>query len=143
MGLTGMQSNPGPTGVNSNPGSTGAVGLTGVVGISGKGGYTGLGRTGLSGVTGMSSPPRCFLCQILYIDTYVNIDFINKTDFSSSEFKKLYGVCQVCHRKTRDLLYTVKDMELIKLPLWINHENIFVREAVKNRLDGKWKCNSA
>ena len=96
-----------------------------------------MGRTGLSGVTGMSSPPRCFLCQILYIDTYVNIDFINKTDFSSSEFKKLYGVCQVCHRKTRDLLYTVKDMELIKLPLWINHENIFVREAVKNRLDGK------
>lgn len=123
MGMTGMQ---------CNPGSTGAVGLTGVVGISGI-----VGSTGLSGVTGMGSPPKCFLCLNFYVDAYVTIDFIAMTDFSKTDFKKLYGICSSCQGRIRNLLIWVKDMELIKLPLLINHENIFVREAVKNRLDGK------
>lgn len=95
--------------------------------------------TNSSGWTGMfGSTPGCAICKKApsnYIDC--NINFDNKITSSND----VYTVCLSCSRETKKLLKKVKKMKVAQLPLHINDKNIFVREAVKNRLAGKWLCN--
>lgn len=115
-------------------GCSGMVTVTTPTGTFNVGGMAGW--TGMAGYPG-SSPPSCCVCKGVFSQyTYLNIDFRGGA-VTAGEF---YRVCKDCVKETRKLLKKIKVMEMRKLPLHINHENIFVKEAVKNRLAGKWLC---
>lgn len=99
----------------------------------------GLSTSRVRSVSGMiNMPSLCCACnQNSFILFAYDINF-NLLGDSSSE---AHEVCTDCVEDTKKLLLEIKDMEMIYVPLHINHDNIFIREAVKNRLGGKWLCN--
>lgn len=48
--------------------------------------------------------------------------------------KREYSVCFACIKETSSILKEIKLMNEELLPLYINHKNIFVQEAVRDRL---------
>lgn len=48
--------------------------------------------------------------------------------------KKEYSVCFSCVKETSNLLKEIELIDCDQLPLYINHKNIFIQEAVRDRL---------
>ena len=120
----------GHIGIAADTGVTGLMGSTGMVTL-----ITPTGTTNMSGCTGMAgSSPSCEVCGKIFTEyLYLDINF-------SHEIPEFYRICKPCRKETNKLLKKVKKMEMKQLPLYINDKNIFVKEAVKNRLAGKWLC---
>lgn len=131
MGMTGMYGSCGVTGTHGNPNGGYTGGFSIYPGITG----VGPGVTGLAGATGMNTPV-CEVCRKKSAHIFVDIN-LNQAHST----KELYGICSGCHKETKRMIRELEKLEMNRLPLHINHENIFVREAVNNRLAGKVLCN--
>lgn len=111
--------------------TSGSTGMTGP--IRGVTGMTGpiKGMTGVTGMTGAHPPPTCVSCHQTSFNLF-EVDL--NLDTKPKENEDIHLICEKCIIYTRKLIKKVKKQPLIKLPLLINHENIFIRHYVAERL---------
>lgn len=110
-------------------GSTGKE-ISGVTGAVNDAGIPNI--IGMQGETSIGGPlPLCCVCRNFHMaHIYCDLNL-------RENGPPIVRVCPGCLIKTKKLLKNIEKMKVIELPLQINHENIFVREAIKNRLSGK------
>lgn len=71
---------------------------------------------------------KCVVCGETMLDLLgYDINFNKST-------KKDHNVCFICVKETHNILNRIKSISPHCLPLYINHKNIFVREAALKRL---------
>lgn len=126
-------------------GVTGSVGpftnpVTGCSGSTGMKGPVSVGLTGISGVSGMSgttgmtgATPFCEVCNRNTFD-YLTVNINLEQDSIISNIRGTYRICPKCFKDTQKVIKKMRKVPLIKLPLYINHNNLFVKNYVAERL---------
>lgn len=85
-----------------------------------------------------SASITCLLCEKLKLlsdDDYHYCD-INLKDIDVKISEDGYILCSFCKKVTEKEITKINCIEINELPLYINHENLFVRYATKKRLEG-------
>jgi len=83
----------------------------------------------------------CVICRrhgLIHIHNYhyYNINFEKLKEKDTASLKDKYLVCPFCAKFTEIELGKIEILKLEELPLQINHNNLFVRHAVIERLRG-------
>jgi hypothetical protein len=85
-----------------------------------------------------SASTTCYICGGIKLLSSGDIHYcdINLKDIDVEISEEGYVLCSFCKKVTEEQVHKISKMEMNKLPLYINHENIFVGHAVKKRLRG-------